>query len=169
MATYTYIASATVGSGGAMTIDFNSIPQTYTDLVLLVTSRNNANNYGGMFLKLNGSTWLSDVDALRLEGNGTSPASTNSEEMTWVESTYTAGAFANGQMYFPNYTSSTNKSVSFEGVSARMGSRMIHLSSWIWNQTAAITRIEIGNFDGLFPTNYFVQNSTAYLYGISNA
>jgi hypothetical protein len=39
--TYTAIKTVTVGSGGAANIDFTSIPQTYTDLVLKVSARMN--------------------------------------------------------------------------------------------------------------------------------
>ena len=38
--TFFKIASATVGSGGASSIDFTSIPQTYTDLVFVVFGKN---------------------------------------------------------------------------------------------------------------------------------
>ena len=37
MATYTLIASNTVGSGGTASIEFNSIPQTYTDLLIKIS------------------------------------------------------------------------------------------------------------------------------------
>jgi hypothetical protein len=166
---YSLIAKTTVGSGGTMAISFTSIPQTYTDLVLLVTARNGVYNYGGFFMKLNGSAWLSDVDAKRLIGETTTTYSNNSEEMTWNNSSYTAGAFSNGQMYFSNYTGSGVKPVAFEGVQAHNGQGpVIHITSWIWNQTAPITQIEIGNFDNLFQNDRFVQNSTAYLYGIKS-
>ena len=39
MATFTKIASATVGSGGASSIEFTSIPSTYTDLVIKLSMR----------------------------------------------------------------------------------------------------------------------------------
>lgn len=170
MATYNYIAKTTVGAGGANIITFTSIPQTYTDLVLLVTSRNNVYNYGGFFMKLNNSTYLSDVDTKRFLADGSGIGSNASEEMTWNANNQTGNAFASGQMYFTNYTGSGVKPVAFEGVQGNNGTTAVmHISSWIWNQTAAITQIEIGNFDGAFPNDYFVQNSTAYLYGISNA
>ena len=43
--TFTKIASVTVGSGGASTMAFSSIPATYTDLQLLITSQTTSNNY----------------------------------------------------------------------------------------------------------------------------
>jgi hypothetical protein len=38
--TYEAIATVEVGSGGAATIEFTSIPATYTDLVVKVSARN---------------------------------------------------------------------------------------------------------------------------------
>jgi hypothetical protein len=38
--TFTLIASSTVGSGGAASIDFTSISSTYTDLVVKLSLRN---------------------------------------------------------------------------------------------------------------------------------
>jgi len=35
------IQTVTVGSGGAANIEFTSIPQTYTDLVVVLSLRNN--------------------------------------------------------------------------------------------------------------------------------
>ena len=37
--TFVLLASTTVGSGGASSIDFTSIPATYTDLVVKVSGR----------------------------------------------------------------------------------------------------------------------------------
>ena len=37
--TYELIASSTVGAGGASSIDFNSIPNTYTDLLVKLSGR----------------------------------------------------------------------------------------------------------------------------------
>ena len=167
--TYTLISSVTVGSGGASTISFTSIPQTYTDLVLLVSGRNSSTIYGGFFIKLNGSSWLSDTSAKTLYGNGSSAASNTEQEIAWTLNNQTASTFGSAEIYFPNYTASNNKSASInstqENNATTSKSSMV---AWLWSQTAAITQIEIGNFDGGF-SDKFVQHSTAYLYGISNA
>ena len=56
--TFTQIGSAqVVGSGGAATIDFTSIPSTYTDLVLKVSLRSSASGeYINNRITFNGST-----------------------------------------------------------------------------------------------------------------
>ena len=57
--TYTLISSVTVGSGGASSIEFTSIPSTYTDLLLNFSGRSNTNQASGGFackIEFNGSS-----------------------------------------------------------------------------------------------------------------
>jgi hypothetical protein len=69
MASYKFIASTTVGSGGSATIDFTDIPQTYTDLLLVSSLRTDAAvNYQTSRMKINGST--SNMTAKDLNGAG---------------------------------------------------------------------------------------------------
>jgi hypothetical protein len=165
--TYTLISSVTVGSGGASTITFSSIPQTYTDLVFLFTARNVTNNYGGFFVKCNSSVLNSDITAIRLFGNGSAASSTTSKELLWTQSDFPANIFSPSQMYIPNYTSSNFKSASIEGVTGNTATDgRQNLTAWQWSQTGAITQVEFGTFDGGF-ADKFAQYSTAYLYGIS--
>ena len=51
------ISSVTVGSGGASSIDFTSIPQTYTDLVVRWSTRGTAATvYDQVYVKFNNTT-----------------------------------------------------------------------------------------------------------------
>ena len=165
--TYTLIASSTVGAGGASSIDFTSIPSTYTDIALYVSTRSNSNSTG-MDITFNGST--TSFSNKRLYGSGTTAssdsASTTSVSNTMVgDSTYTASTFGNGWIYIPNYTSSNNKSVSVDGVTENNATLALSmLTAGLWSNTAAINRVT------LTPTaGSFVQYSTAYLYGVKNA
>ena len=47
MATFIKIASVTVGSGGATSMSFTSIPNTYTDLVIKISARGTDNSSNG--------------------------------------------------------------------------------------------------------------------------
>ena len=59
--TFTKIASVSVGAGGASSIDFTSIPSTYTDLVVKVSYRTtDATNTGTLI-----STFNNDTSAAR--------------------------------------------------------------------------------------------------------
>jgi hypothetical protein len=67
-------------------------------------------------------------------------------------------------MYIPNYTSSTNKSISFDIVSENNATlAYATLEAWLWSQTAAITSI---GFTGLYGGS-IASNSTFSLYGLA--
>lgn len=167
MATFTQIGSAvTVGSGGAASIDFSSIPSTYTDLVLKVSLRLSA-AADWCSMTLNGSS--ANFSGRELYGSGSSAASytrtTNQFIVLANQSGYTASTFSNGEFYFPNYAGSTNKSFSVDQVQETNATAAnMMLDAFLWSNTAAINQITITPSAGSF-----VQYSTAYLYGVSNA
>lgn len=165
----TLIASVTVGAGGATNIDFTSIPQTYTDLVLVLSARVNGNTPG---LQFNGDT-TSKYNYRWLQGNGSGvssatgyaaggwdpalligPASTTSD---------TSNVFASQQITIPNYAVTGAKVVSSDSVSENNGSTAFQqIISGQWVGTAAITSIRINTGYG---GSAFQQFTTAYLYG----
>ena len=161
--TYKLISSVTVGSGGASSIDFTSIPQTYTDLVLKVSSRmTNGSNNDLIYLTLNSSTSSFTTRWLYGSGSGTSSA-TDARLLGWT-SNYndTANTFGNAEVYIPNYTGSNYKSVSWDGVGENNATAAeASLSAQLWSNTAAITSVSLVPGAGTF-----VQYSTAYLYGV---
>ena len=168
--TYTLISSVTVGSGGAATISFTSIPQTYTDLIVKVSGRSNyAANFDYLNIKFNGSS--SNYSSRVLYGTGAGASSTASAgDITFGGlngNNSTANTFANSEYLIPNYVSSNQKSVSQDGVEETNAESTIFafLTAGLWADTSAITSITLSPN---FGTN-FVQYSTAYLYGISNA
>lgn len=169
--TFVKIASVTVGSGGANSISFTSIPSTYTDLCLLLSLRSSsASGDSNCFVYFNAVTGTS-YQTRRLLGSGSAASSDTFSSYPWVQvadkipnATFTASTFFNMMMYIPNYISTTNKSVSADWVSennttaAQMG-----LDAALFTNSSAITQIDI---DG---TDNFVQYSTATLYGILKA
>jgi len=172
MPTYTQIGSAvTVGSGGAASIDFSSIPSTYTDLIIKVSLRgSDAGNYVNNRITFNGST--SGYTSKLLYGLGSSTGSLNNSVTNAVDfaaygtgSAATSSTFGNAEIYIPNYTASTNKSLSVDAVSENNATTAIAaLTAGLWSNSAAINQITITPSDGTF-----LQHSTAYLYGVSNA
>lgn len=171
MATFTQIGSAVVvGSGGAATIDFSSIPSTYTDLVVKVSLRGPtgyASDTMDTYLRFNGTT-TGYSDRL-LYGTGSAAASL-SETPTGINfrvvaQNSTASTFGNAEIYIPNYAGSTNKSVSIDAVTENNATSVLtQLEAGLWSNTAAINQITLVPF-----TTGFAQYSTAYLYGVSNA
>ena len=66
--TFTLIASSTVGAGGASSIDFTSIPSTFTDLCLEASLRSDKPSYGfsNFNITINGSSSTFTVKYLSL-------------------------------------------------------------------------------------------------------
>ncbi len=170
MPTYTLISAVTVGSGGAATIDFTSIPSTYTDLVLKASLRGPtgyASDTMDTYLRFNGTT--TNYSDRLLYGTGSAAASL-SETPTGINfrvvgQNSTASTFGNAEIYIPNYAGSTNKSVSVDAVTENNATSVLtQLEAGLWSNTAAINQITLVPF-----TTGFAQYSTAYLYGVSNA
>ena len=166
--TFTKIASVSVGSGGASSIDFTSIPSTYTDLQLVFTARNTGSSNVFTQMTFNGNT--SSYSYRGLYGNGSS-ASSFSASAAYIYvgdmdlSTYTANTFSSEFVYVPNYAGSNNKSVSIDSVNENNASAAAaYLTAALWSNSAAINRITLTPGGG----NY-AQYSTATLYGIKNS
>jgi hypothetical protein len=171
--TYTLIASNTVGSGGASSISFTSIPSTYTDLVIKLSARSSSTagrtNSGG--IRFNTAT--TSQDDLTLRGSGTAASSFAD---TYTASGYmyigefgnvnsTASTFTNTEIYIPNYAGSNNKSFSCDSVQEdNQTGAFVSLIAGLWSSSAAITQVDLYAI-----TFNFVQYSTAYLYGVSKS
>lgn len=166
--THIPIATTTVGSGGANGIEFTSIPGTYTDLKLVFSCRVGS-SYGGVFYQtdvtLNSTSSGGTADKL-LFGYG-STVGDNSAGATIVygvtNSAATANTFGNGEIYIPNYTSSSKKIVITDSVSESNDAGAIKsFSAGLFNVTSAVTSVKIASYNG----QNFDQYSSATLYGI---
>lgn len=167
MPTYTLIMPAVVvGSGGAATISFSSIPSTYTDLILKLSTRDaSASIQGDCVITFNGVGSGYSQRVVYGSGTGTASITETSLKYRTVGATATASTFDNTEIYIPNYAGSTNKSVSIDNVTENNASAAFDaLVAGLWSNTAAITSITITP-----GTANFQQYSTAYLYGVSNA
>lgn len=170
--TFVKIASVTVGSGGTTSIDFTSIPQTYTDLVLKVSARDNRSGSVDtpLGIYINGVAYPDSAASYRiLVGSGSTATSANQSGF-YIQTGYTTSSsatsntFGNTEMYFPNYAGSTYKSVSTDGVAETNATGVLmQLSAGLRANTAPITQIQV-------QSGYtFVQYTTATLYGIKNS
>jgi hypothetical protein len=173
--TFTLIASSTVGSGGASSIDFTSIPSTYTDLAIKLSLRSTDTNPSTtLCYRFNGST--SGYTGRILDAYSNTAESWTFTTLTVGGGTYgrmdgggltaasnTSNTFASFDIYIPNYAGSNNKSWSLENVSENNSSTnaMLEMVAGLWSNTAAINSITLVPYNGSL-----VQYSTAYLYGI---
>jgi hypothetical protein len=164
--TFIKIASVTVGSGGASSMAFSSIPSTYTDLCVKLSMR--AAAAAELHMRFNASS--SGYSNLFLNGTGSSVSSGiyRTAEFYLGENeygTYTANTFGNVEIYIPNYAGSNNKSISTDNVTeTNATAAYASLIAGLWANTAAINSISI-----TAGTSTFVQYSTATLYGISKS
>jgi len=168
--TYVKIGSTvTVGLAGAATIDFTSIPATYTDLVVKLSTRDTAvtANTGAAKVTFNGT--VTSYTNRYLTGSG-SAAATGSAGTTFIDAGLgslmpttgnTASTFSNIEIYIPNYAGSTNKSLSVDAVGENNATAAYAgFNAGLLSNTAAVASISITS------TTLFSQYSTATLYGI---
>lgn len=170
---YQLIQAITVGSGGAASIQFNNIPQNYTDLVLKFSLRTDIAGNGpyNVGLRVNGSS-SNIYSTVRLykfnssvSGLVSSAASTTLAGLANAAGD-TANTFTSSEFYLPNYTSSNNKSGITDTVQENNGSAELFLAANLMATTSAVTSIEL-LLTGVSYT--IVQYSTAYLYGIGGS
>jgi hypothetical protein len=168
--TYSLIASNTVGATSVASVTFSSIPSTYTDLVIKLSTRGDrVSTNAEFFVKFNTSS--ANFTYKLLQGNGTTAAASSggSQGLAGVSdaASNTASTFANSEMYIPNYASANYKSFSIDSVmenntAGTTPPGYAYLIAGLWSNSAAISTIE------LYPessTNW-VQYSNFYLYGI---
>jgi hypothetical protein len=170
--TFVKIASTTVGSGGAASIDFTSIPGTYTDLCLKLSLRGSASGaYNYANLVFNNDTAGSPYATKIIYGDGTTTGSTgyNTGGTPYISgnlsnySTATSNTFSNSETYIPNYAGSANKSVSIDAVAENNATSPngVYMTAALWANSSALNRITVSPVSGTF-----AQYSTATLYGI---
>jgi hypothetical protein len=163
--TFTLIASTSVGSGGAANIEFTSIPNTYTDLKMVVSGRDTTDSPGSLYIQFNGNGYNSTT--LKVNGTGSSVSSSthNNAYLGLVPGpSQTANTFGNFEVYIPNYAGSTNKSFSSDSVTENNATAAYQfLWAGLWSNTSAITSITLKT------DQTFAQYSTAYLYGVKSS
>jgi hypothetical protein len=160
--TMTLIETKTLGTAAA-SIEFTSIPQTFTDLFLLYSARTTrASVAESVGLNVNGTT---SVSIRGLYGTGSSAASFSDGRSVgfFPSNNATANTFSNSSLYFPNYTGSTQKSVSADSVSENNATEAYqNLHALLYTDTIAITSFGVQCLEG----GTLAIGSTFSLYGI---
>jgi hypothetical protein len=165
--TFTLIASASVGAGGAASIDFTSIPNTYNNLVVNVFARSvRGQTQDGMNMKLNTSaSSFSGISLSTIGGIVQSNSFTNGCGSIPAANA-TGGVFSSTSIYLPNYTSSTSKTYSVQSVRENISNTVFEIDviAGVWSSSSVINAISFYNDNA-----NFAQLTTAYLYGIKNS
>ena len=173
--TYSLIGTVIVtSSAGAASLDFSSIPATYTDLVLKLSSRTDrpTSGYGYFDLVFNNST--ANQTFARLNGYASGVNTTGNSTQNIIASNTgdaTANTFSNFETYLTNYAGSYYKSMSIEAglqdVSGVRETPFNQLGAGLWSSITAINRITVSIASGY--GTIFYQNTTCSLYGILKA
>jgi hypothetical protein len=150
----------------AASIEFTSVPQNFTDLMFVVSARNDTTSVRAINLSFNGLS--SDQSRVRLSGNGSGNGSTGSA--TSISSfndipgtAQAANIFGNLSIYIPNYSGSAPKVISMDGVgSDDSPTAWQTITTNTWNSTAAITSISV-----FLSSGNFLAETLVSLYGIT--
>jgi len=156
--TYTPIATYTA-TGSVSTVTFSSIPQTYTDLVLIGAAKD-SNNYTGM--RVNNSS-AANYSRTYMTWNGTSAGSARTTSDTTL---YVGGNDTNFEVSIYNFQNYSN-TTTYKTI---LGTQKIANATSIaavglWRSTAAITEIDIYSVSGAT----ILTGTTFTLYGIASA
>ncbi len=162
------IAKTTLGSS-ASNVDFQSIPATYDDL-LVVASARSADTTSQLTIAFNNSS--ADYTFRTLQGDGSSVASYTQANFGFNNIGYlptsasTSNTFGNLEIYIPNYAGSTNKSVSISAVQeTNATTAWAYVAAGLWSQTAAINRLTFAVYGSI----QLASGSSFFLYGIKKA
>lgn len=171
-ATYEFITSASPSNVHSFSI--TNIPQDYDDLLITFSLRSDysGGNHEGQFI-FNSVT--SGYSQILVYGTGSGVASASpgtSSQATWTLTINgggtTSNTFSNGEIYIPNYSSTTvAKSWISDGVTENNATAaLIYLVGGGNTSTAAISSLTFYAWQSFIN---FVSGSQIYLYGIKNS
>lgn len=167
--TYEPIASTTLGIAAA-TVTFganNSLPQGYTDLVLVTESKRSVGSTGGadFDIRFNGDTGTNYSETY-LQGSSGTASSGRVSSQTKLVFFATAETSATGSgVSVTQIMSYSNTNVYKTVLSAGVGSQeFVRRHVGLWRSTSAVTQIDLISVSGDFKSG-----STFALYGIKAA
>lgn len=152
----------------AASVTFDNIPQSgYTDLKIVMSARSNRVASGsGATMTFNGvSTGYSYRQLYGFSGGvGSVGGSSTGISFNITAANFTANSFESIEFYIPNYTASTNKSISIDAVRSDTASAwQLDMFAYLWSNSAAISTITIDENN----SSTFVAGCTFSLYGVA--
>lgn len=164
------IFTQVVGAGTPGNLTFNNIPQTFTDLKLVTSTRDSSSSdFNVSYLRFNNETTGTNYsDTLIIGYNNTNFFSSRITNASYISDFWTDGnnatasTFASADFYIPNYRSSNFKSVIIDSASEvnSASGNTLSLTAGLWRNTAAITSLTL-------ISSGYIANSTFTLYGIT--
>lgn len=163
--TYTPIATQTHPGGGGV-INFTSVPQTYTDLILIMNT-GIAGSGGSMYVRFNGDSGANYSQTI-LRGSGSAVTSTRySGSLIYLDynGPTLGSASSNYIVQLNNYSNTTTNKTVLVRTNATIGSGTgVEAHVGVWRTNSAITSLSIGPTGGAI-----FGGSTFTLYGILKA
>ena len=156
--TYEKIATNTLGSA-ASSVTFSSIPNTYTDLVLIIKTGSSAPTSAYVEFNSDTSALYSDT---YISGNGTAASSARNTNHAYFGSIYSTNLSDSIIINFMNY----NNTTTFKSFLSRSNEAGNQVAAWVglYRSTNAISSMTL--YSG---GNQFASGSTFNLYGIKAA
>jgi hypothetical protein len=163
------IETKTLGTAAA-SIEFTSIPQDGTDLLVLLSGRGVAAATlvsAGLFI----NSVAADTSWRRLSGNGSSASSgstTGANDFLIGDipgANATSNTFSNNSIYIPNYTGSQQKSLSSDSVAENNATTADqNIIAGLCTKTAAVTSLTVRIYGG---SSNLAAGSTVSLYKVT--
>lgn len=168
-ATYDAIATATITSSGTG-FDFQNIPQSYTDLRLVVVSRGTfaSQSFGGAARVNNDSGNNYSWTRIFSDGTAQSQRATNQNTLGFGElpsANASANIFGHVVIDFLNYSNTTTFKTCISRTNTIVSTAYVFAYVNLWRSTNAINRIVFGQSS----IADLAVGSTATLYGIKAA
>jgi hypothetical protein len=166
--TMTLISSFTATSSVA-SISFSSIPSTYTDLKLVLSTRGSAASVQTVTVILLNSLTSGYVDKF-LYGSGSvvgtgSYGASSGFVGDAPAANATASTFGSAEVYIFNYASGNMKTMSVDSVAETNATQAFMELTSLYNTTSSA----VNSISVLPASGNYVQHTTAYLYGIKNS
>lgn len=163
------LIQTTALTGSQSSIVLSSIPQNFTDLVVLISARLASGGSGDLIVDFNGVT--TDLSSIRMGGSGATGGSGSSsssataivDQNSNVGATVFANTFGSATIYIPNYSGNSSKTVSIDSNGENNGtSASQNLVAGRWADTSAITSIRLTAEAGVS----FAASTTVSLYAV---
>jgi hypothetical protein len=156
-ATYTPISSATLGSSTS-SVTFSSIPQTYTDLVVVINDINSTGSFDTNIRFNEDSNANYSRTGLRGSGSTASSFAQTNNSAVILTADGSAGYARPAIVNIMNYSNTNTNKTIIDRVNDSANGLSFHV--FLWRNTAAINSIQI------YSSSTFASGATFSIYGI---
>jgi hypothetical protein len=160
--TYEQIQQKTVTTSTTTSVVLDNIPNTYTDLIIVMSGAGQTAGTGNLRVQFNGDTSSGDMSAFRLLGSGTSL----SPELQTASPYMMAGDMNNQSSTAVIQIGSYSNTTTYKSLFSQFGNATDYVGIYFgtWAQTSAVNTVTL-----ISNGTYWTQNTTICMYGIKVA